>query len=104
MNSRASFIDHRCGTRFSLAQLVEVESPGGLQGRGILENVSLSGAYLATPLPVVPLVQLSVRVLGSPHAVQAYVARVDDRGIGIEWLAQDPARVSSLMDRVTVGA
>jgi hypothetical protein len=82
------YMEHRFGQRFRCGTTVRLSAGDGITGQGRLANVSLSGAYLETslPLPLFATVEVAsetggragVELLGS-------VVRKDARGVGIEW-------------------
>ncbi len=83
------WMEHRWGWRRPCRAQVSVAAAGGLTGAGTLRNVSMSGAYLDTALPLPLFAQIAVAVLlddGTRCAeYTATVVRRDAKGVGIEW-------------------
>ena len=92
MPGRYTDMEHRCGHRRIIEARVIVRTRSGLVTRGVLQNVSASGALISSPLtlPVhtAVLVQIeaadSHRTLGRV-ALAGEVVRVTDDGFAIEW-------------------
>lgn len=84
-------MDHRWGRRQSTQLVVDVVAKSGARGNGRVTNVSLTGAYLETPmtLRVFSLVYLEPankqRPSGKCTRIAASVVRRDSRGVGLEW-------------------
>jgi hypothetical protein len=92
-----NWMEHRWGRRRPCRARVSVSASGGISGIGRLRDVSMSGAFLETAVPLPVFAQLAIAVLrddGSTHAVEfpAVVVRRDPSGVGIEWC--DPGSVS----------
>lgn len=85
-------MEHRCGNRKILDARVTVRTRSGLVARGVLQNVSASGALVASPLPL-PLhttvfVQIEAAEARQPFcrvALAGEVSRVTEDGFAIEW-------------------
>jgi hypothetical protein len=91
-------MEHRWGIRRPCRARVSVSAGGGLTGVGGLRNISMSGAFLETALPLPLYAQLAVAVLrgdGSTHLLEfpAVVVRHEPDGVGIEWCDPDPGRI-----------
>ena len=83
-------MEHRWGRRRPCRARVSVSTGGGASGLGQLKNLSMSGAFLETALPLPLYAQLAITVLrndGSTHQIEftAVVVRHDANGVGIEW-------------------
>ena len=83
-------MEHRWGQRKRCRARVSVSAGAGLAGSARLRNVSISGAFLETALPLPLFAQVAIAVLrddGSTHALEfaACVVRVESGGAGIEW-------------------
>ena len=83
-------MEHRWGQRRSCRARVRVSAGSGIAGSANLRNVSLSGAFLETALPLPLFSQIGVAVMSddlSTHAVEftASVVRTEPGGVGIEW-------------------
>jgi hypothetical protein len=88
-------MEHRWGERIEVALPVRIRAPYGLVGSGLVVNFSVSGAFIATTLPVASLsrVRVSFRLgrraaqivqLGS-SAFAAQVVRHSAAGFAVEW-------------------
>jgi len=83
-------MEHRWGQRRRCRARVCVSAGGGVSGYANLRDVSLSGAFLETALPLPRFAQIAIAILshdGSSHAVEfnASVVRSAPGGVGIEW-------------------
>jgi hypothetical protein len=85
------FMEHRCGDRISTDIPVRLVALPGTIGPGRIVNVSMTGAYVETQLklPLLSLVALEpvkrTHRDGAVARLEAYVVRLDEAGIGIEW-------------------
>jgi|ERR1700722_2401092 PilZ domain len=98
-------MEHRYGVRYFSAIDVYVRSHSGrLAARGRLLDVSISGAFISTALPIAPLASITLEVLSVVESgrrwkpIEAQVIRRTDSGIGIEWKELTPAALSQLVD------
>jgi len=68
---------------------MHVSARGGIAGAGSLRDVSISGAFLETALPLALFTQIDVEVLldDGSHCGKytGTVVRVQADGVGIEW-------------------
>jgi hypothetical protein len=95
-------MEHRWGNRISVDQPVRINS-AGLSGTGTLRNLSVSGAFIETSLPLSTLAMVRVSIPRSPRAraradARGFVVRRERDGIGIEWFdlaALEPAAVGA---------
>ncbi|HTP40605.1 MAG TPA: PilZ domain-containing protein [Steroidobacteraceae bacterium] len=98
-------MEHRWGNRIAVDLPVRI-SGAGFTGTGILRNLSVSGGFIETSLPLPSLGMVCVQIprgrnAGLPAAgTWGFVARQDQWGIGVEWcdlapLAMSPAALSS---------
>jgi hypothetical protein len=83
-------MDHRWGRRQPTDVAVQVIAKWGARGPGRLGNVSLTGAYLETRmtlrlLSLVYVESADRRLADGGKRVAANVARLDERGVGLEW-------------------
>jgi hypothetical protein len=84
-------MDHRWGQRQSTDVTVHVVARSGMTGIARVVNVSLTGAYLETSVPLRlhslvylrPSAQNHARISG--NRVAANVVRLDELGVGLEW-------------------
>jgi hypothetical protein len=91
----ASGMEHRWGRRRPCRARICISAGGGATGLGRLRDVSMSGAFLETAVPLALFSQLAIAVLrgdGSRHALEfpAVVVRHDQGGVGIEWCDPNP--------------
>jgi PilZ domain-containing protein len=97
-----SLMEHRWGRRRPCRARVCVSAGGGLAGSGRLRNVSLSGAYLETALPLSLYSQIAVAVLRDDGSraceFTATVARREPGGVGIEWIEEISGSICALLD------
>jgi hypothetical protein len=82
-------MEHRWGRRRPCRARVCITAGDNLAGDGQLRNVSMSGAFLETALPLALHAQIVVAVLrdGNHQALEfvATVVRLEQDGVGIEW-------------------
>ena len=84
-------VEHRRGQRMATAMWIRLGSGGAELGMGNLANVSFSGAFLETSLQLPVSANITLEPLTSAGValddmkMTARVARVDRRGLGIEW-------------------
>ena len=84
-------MDHRWGQRQSTDVTVQVVARSGMTGLARVADVSLTGAYLETsvPLRLHSLVYLQPSTQHHTHIngrrVAANVVRQDELGVGLEW-------------------
>jgi hypothetical protein len=95
--SRENWMEHRWGPRRPCRARICVSAGGGITGVGRLRDISMSGAFVETAVPLPLFAQLAIAVLrddGSTHQLEftAVVVRRDEDGAGIEWC--DPDSVS----------
>jgi PilZ domain-containing protein len=103
-------MDTRLGERIEFNRPIRiVAARNRMQGIGRLVNLSRSGAFiLGCDLNLFSLVQVDL----DPHraaksedtVVAAYVTRVEDDGVGIEWCEYAPSVVSALLRFATLPA
>src|SRR5579864_245315 len=88
-------MEHRWGERLKVALPVRIRAPYGLVGTGLVINFSVSGAFIATTLPVAPLSQVRVTFPTGRYAARggrmgsstftAQVVRQNAGGFAVEW-------------------
>jgi hypothetical protein len=88
-------MEHRWGERLEVALPVRIRAPYGLIGSGLVTNFSVSGAFIATTLPVAPLSQVRVSFRFGRRAARtmhlgsstfaAQVVRQNAAGFAVEW-------------------
>ena len=94
-------MEHRRGQRKPAHQRVRVLTAGGIAGRGHILNVSISGAFIRTPLPARLLSVVQVAIVADHCSrvstiVAAQVVRKTAEGLGLEWCEPAPALVDAL--------
>jgi hypothetical protein len=95
--------EHRRGQRIAATMWVRLSSSGAEIGMGSIANVSTSGAFLETKiqLPVNARITLEPTAAASAALeglkLDARVARVDSRGLGIEWRVMATPRILALL-------
>jgi hypothetical protein len=96
-------MEHRCGYRRAVNVPVILRTRVGLVGRAIVSDVSASGAFVSTSLPIavhaVVVVQFDVpEVDGRTRRVnlEAEIVRHTPTGFGLEWTEFAPAAVREL--------
>jgi hypothetical protein len=88
-------MEHRWGERLKVALPVRIRAPYGLIGTGLVVDFSVSGAFIATTLPIAPLSQVKVSFRFGRRAARALhlasstfaaqVVRQNAAGFAIEW-------------------
>jgi ribosomal protein L19 len=88
-------MEHRWGDRVAIDVPVRISS-NGATGSGTLRNISVSGAFIETALPLSALTMVRIVIPRSPDTGRAradargFVVRRDRNGIGIEWCERAP--------------
>jgi hypothetical protein len=87
-------MEHRWGQRRETSRSVYLRTHSGLAAHGLLRNVSVSGAFILTPLPVALFTRLQLFVATegsygkdrrSIQPIEGEVVRRTGDGIAIEW-------------------
>jgi hypothetical protein len=84
-------VEHRRGQRMAAAMWVRLSSSGAELGMGSIANASNSGAFLETALQLPVNARITLEAISSAGVaheslrIAARVARVDRRGLGVEW-------------------
>jgi hypothetical protein len=83
-------MEHRWGQRKRCRASVRVSAGAGVSGDARMRDVSTSGAFLETTLPLPLFSQLAIAVLGDDGSAHSYeftaaVVRTEPGGVGIEW-------------------
>jgi hypothetical protein len=90
-------MEHRWGQRKAFHKLVHVRTRAGIAAQGHITNVSISGAFVDTPLPVPLFSVIEVSFIGAPEngravtVIEAQVVRKTAEGLGLEWCELAPA-------------
>jgi hypothetical protein len=96
-------MEHRWGNRHEISRPVRLGTRGGIVARGRICNVSISGAFVVSPLPVSLFsyvqVQFTAMLNGkrTATAVEGQVVRKDATGFGVEWCEFAPEAVRALV-------
>jgi PilZ domain-containing protein len=96
-------MEHRWGHRHEISRAVHLGTRSGLGARGRISNVSISGAFVVSPLPVSLFsyveVQFTAMVNGkrATMTVDGQVVRKEGAGFGIEWSEFAPEAVRALV-------
>ncbi len=97
------FMEHRWGRRIPCGTAVRLSASPGLAGMGRLRDVSMSGAFVETPLrlPLFSTVEIAMPPRedagGRDIEVAAIVVRTDGDGAGVEWLEMPAAPICPLL-------
>jgi hypothetical protein len=116
-------MEHRWGQRRAVHEPVHLRTAGGMTATGYLVSVSISGAFVKTALPALPL---SVILVGfKPQRpqrgysrfapiIEAHVVRRTEEGIALEWcdsapeltrvLGEIPTQLEDFGDRLPVSS
>jgi hypothetical protein len=95
--------EQRRGQRIAATMWVRLSSSGTEIGMGFLANASTSGAFLETKiqLPVHSRITLEPAASAGPAVgalrLEARVARVDSRGLGLEWRVLATPKILALL-------
>jgi hypothetical protein len=99
-------MEHRWGHRREIKRFVRLTMGNGVKGFGRIHNVSVSGAWIATGLPVKLLSYVDVgftaiqRGRQTAARVEGLVVRLAQHGFGVEWRGfAHPAVLAILMVR-----
>jgi hypothetical protein len=95
-------VEHRCGQRKALDEVVRLSVSPNAVSVARLRNLSTSGAFVQTALhpPLLAPLEMTLDVRpGSvaPTRLQAHVVRVTADGVGIEWDEFAPDAVCALL-------
>jgi hypothetical protein len=99
-------MEHRCGTRYAVNLKVYAHSLGGaVSSIGRLTEVSVTGGFVRTSLPLRPLTYVSLHVrlaeLRQQHfVISGQVVRRSPSGLAIEWSDYAVALIRFLTERV----
>ena len=101
-------MEHRWGHRHEISRAVHLGTRSGLAARGRISNVSISGAFVVSPLRVSVFsdieVQFTAMVNGrrARMTVEGQVVRKERTGFGIEWHEFAPEAVRALVTGPTL--
>jgi hypothetical protein len=98
-------MEHRWGYRHEINRLVNLETRSGLAARGRITNVSISGAFVASPLPVRLFSHIAVHFTATQRhkrdriTVEGQVVRKDGAGFAVEWSEFAPEAIRALANQ-----
>jgi hypothetical protein len=96
-------MEHRWGNRHTISRPVHLWTRGGIAARGRISNVSMSGAFIASPLAAGVFSYIRVKFTAMLHGkrsesvVEGQVVRRVATGFGIEWSEFAPEAVRALL-------
>jgi hypothetical protein len=96
-------MEHRWGNRHEISRPVQLGTRRGIVARGRICNVSMSGAFVVSPLSVRLFSYVQVQFTATLNgkraltAVEAQVVRKDATGFGIEWCEFAPQAIRALV-------
>jgi hypothetical protein len=98
-----SDVDHRWGPRVAICLPAYLVVPTGRCWCGRLQELSISGAWMDTPIVLPELSRVIVRI-PSPDALahnaatlRAYIARCGRNGLALGWMSLAPPLVAELV-------
>lgn len=98
MGAKGKFMEHRWGTRIELDAPAEISTPAGFAASGYVRNASVSGAFVETRMKFPLLSRIAVHPLARDGEwLDAWVVRVESKGIAVEWLDPGLRTVSGLL-------
>ena len=102
-------MEHRWGERSAIDVPARVVRRPGIIGAGRLRNVSLTGAFLETTLPLPPMTFVEIEVAcgaGMSRRFGACVVRRASDGVGLEWCdaLEDVVRVLGSLSAAAASA
>lgn len=96
-------MEHRWGHRREVSRAVHIGTRSGLVAQGRIANVSISGAYIVSPLAVSLFSYVQLQFTAMLHgkrttaSIEGQVVRKDSSGFGVEWSEFAPEPVRALM-------
>jgi hypothetical protein len=99
-------MEHRWGQRREINRFVRLRVRSGSIGFGRIRDVSISGAWIATRLPVTLLSYVQIGFTAMRHGrrtvarIEGLIVRITSHGFGVEWCEfAHPAVLAILMVR-----
>jgi hypothetical protein len=95
-------VEHRWGQRQQIKRRVRLRTRGGVIGHGVVSDVSISGAFIVSPLPTPLLTYVQVQFTTADHgyrfgtAIEGQVVRRTSHGFALEWCEFAPEAISAL--------
>jgi hypothetical protein len=93
-------MERRWGNRLVLDELVRVTRDQQDLGEARLHQVSLSGGFIYTRCRIPAMTRLQLELPEGPQSertIEAFVVRICDQGVGLEWCEFAPPGVVELM-------
>jgi PilZ domain len=84
-------MEHRWGHRREISRAVRIGTRNGLAAKGRICNVSISGAFVASPIPISLYSHVELRFAAlidgkrTAIALEGQVVRREAAGFGVEW-------------------
>ena len=83
-------IEHRWGGRIVCHAHVQLSAERDVSGTGRMRDVSMSGAFIETKLPLPLYSQAVIEIVNEDgtireHAIRVTVVRTESNGVGVEW-------------------
>jgi hypothetical protein len=98
---RQTFMEHRWGRRLRCRARARISAGVGMNGSGQMRDVSMSGAFIETamPLPLLAQVEIAVSHRDDPGEteISGCVVRIERDGVAIEWTDPSPAAICPLL-------
>lgn len=100
-------MEHRWGQRRVVHERVHLRTASGMTARGHIVSVSISGAFVKTVLPALPLSVILVSFLPDrwrrgysrfAPIIEAHVVRRTEQGIALEWSDSAPELTRTLSE------
>jgi hypothetical protein len=96
-------MEHRWGHRHKVSRIVHLLTRSGREAPARICNVSISGAFIASPLSPELLSHVRIRFapmrrrLGNVGVVEAQVVRREEHGFAVEWCELAPPMIRALV-------
>ncbi|HTQ35925.1 MAG TPA: PilZ domain-containing protein [Steroidobacteraceae bacterium] len=98
MSANTHFMEHRWGTRVQLDAPAELRAADGTELDIVVDNASLSGAFVHIPAQLPSLARVWVRPRDAAGGwIEACIVRNEPAGVGLEWLDPGAAAVNQLL-------
>lgn len=99
-------VEHRWGQRLEIRRRVRLRTGRGIVGHGLVTDVSISGAFILSPLPAPLLSHVQVQFTTTEHgyrfgtAIEGQVVRRTPKGFALEWSEFAPQAVAALSNQL----
>lgn len=98
---RHNFMEHRWGRRIPCRARARISAGVGMAGSGKVRDVSMSGAFIETamPLPLLAQVEVAVSHRDDPGetTLAGCVVRLERDGVAIEWADPSPRAICPVL-------